>query len=189
MIIQETFFLFSFCRTLNELRFYALPRGTNEIHGCVSAFWVVDESNDLWKRIDSIPSKKDNVVATLVIDPLDFDDDTNVEIHGTISYENMETELQTTLSVFNFASCDIMRGAYKLNHSLQPRYTALALKSVLIETIVVELPYRFDSENFNDLLRSVDAKKILNNVYYIDNAECYAMMEMFSTNRITISAK
>lgn len=145
--------------------------------------------NDHWKRIDSIPSKKDNVVATLVIEPLDFDDYTNVEIHGTIIYENMDTELQITVPVFNFVSLDIMRGTYKLNHSLRPRYTVLALKCLLTETIVVELPYRFDSENFNVLLRSVEAKKITDNVYCIDNAECYGIMETFSANRMTISAK
>ncbi|XP_035734680.1 uncharacterized protein LOC118447188 [Vespa mandarinia] len=173
-------------QTLNELRFYALPKGISEIHGVVSAFW--EEENDLWKRINLISSKRDNVVATLVLDPLDFNENTIIEIYGTISYENLDTELQIAIPVVTFTSHDILRGTYKLNYSEHPKYTVLALKSIFVETIL-ELPYQFDSENFINLLRCLDAKKILKNVYCIENTECYAIIETLSANKITILAK
>ncbi|KAL2720918.1 uncharacterized protein V1478_009964 [Vespula squamosa] len=172
--------------TLNELRFYAFPKGNSEIHGVVSAFW--EEENDLWKRVNAILSKRDNVVATLVLDPVDFHENTIVEIYGTISYENLDMELQIAVPVVTFTSRDILRGVYKLNDSQHPKYAVLALKSIFVETIL-ELPYQFDSENFIDLLRCLDAKKFVKNVYCIDNTEYYAMIETLSANKIKISAK
>ncbi|KAF7403103.1 hypothetical protein HZH66_005370 [Vespula vulgaris] len=174
------------CRTLNELRFYAFPKGTSEIHGVVSAFW--EEENDLWKRVNAILSKRDNVVATLVLDPMDFNENTLVQIYGTISYENLDMELQIAVPVVTFTSRDILRGTYKLNYSQQPKYAVLALKSVFVETIL-ELPYQFDSENFVDLLRCLDAKKIVKNAYCVESAEYYAVIETLSANEIKISAK
>ncbi|XP_043666476.1 uncharacterized protein LOC122628332 [Vespula pensylvanica] len=173
-------------QTLNELRFYAFPKGTSEIHGVVSAFW--EEENDLWKRVNAILSKRDNVVATLVLDPMDFNENTLVQIYGTISYENLDMELQIAVPVVTFTSRDILRGTYKLNYSQQPKYAVLALKSVFVETIL-ELPYQFDSENFVDLLRCLDAKKIVKNAYCVENTEYHAVIETLSANKIKISAK
>lgn len=173
-------------QTLRELKFYAFPKGINEIHGVVSAFW--QEDGDHWKKIDVIPSRKGNIVATLVLDPIDFHENSVVEIYSTISYENLDTELQLAMPIITFYSRDILRGMYDTNLSQEPMYSVLALKSIFLE-VTIDLPFELDSDRFVRLLQCLDAKKILTNIYTIERIECYAMIETLSNNKINIMAR
>ncbi|KAI4473235.1 hypothetical protein M0802_016237 [Mischocyttarus mexicanus] len=129
--------------TLRELKLYAFPKGSKEIHGVVSAFW--QEENHIWKRINIITSRKDNIIATLVIDPIDFHENTVVEIYSTISYENLDTELQISMPIITFHSRDILSGTYDINLSQEPMYRVLALKSIFLES-TIDLPFELNSD-------------------------------------------
>ncbi|XP_015172816.1 PREDICTED: uncharacterized protein LOC107064548 [Polistes dominula] len=170
-------------QTLRELKFYAFPKDMNEIHGVVSAFW--QKENELWKRIDVISPRKKNIVATLVLDPIDFHENTVVEIYSTISYENLDTELQIAIPVITFYSRDILRGKYDTYSS---PYAVLAFKSISLETIL-DLPFELDSDRFVRILQCLDAKSAGNNIYVIEKIECHAMIETLSSNKISIMAR
>ncbi|KAI4479052.1 hypothetical protein M0802_014465 [Mischocyttarus mexicanus] len=172
--------------TLRELKLYAFPKGSKEIHGVVSAFW--QEENHIWKRINVITSRKDNIIATLVIDPIDFHENTVVEIYSTISYENLDTELQISMPIITFHSRDILSGTYDINLSQEPMYRVLALKSIFLES-TIDLPFELNSDRFLNILKYLDAKKIFTNIYIIERIECYAMIETLSTNKIIIMAR
>lgn len=175
-------------QSLYELKFYAFAEGTTELRG-ISTFWV--EVDGLWKRIDSITPKKDDVVATLVLDPLDFDDTSSIDVYGTIAYENIDNELQVALPVVRFTSYDVLRRTHELNLSRDTRYAILALRSTFLET-VLELPVTFDTERMAHLLRILSVKRIAKNVYGVDGnteSSLYGMVEVLSLAKIRVSAK
>lgn len=173
---------------LHELSFYAFTNGANEIHG-ISTFW--EQIDGFWKRINAIRPKRDNIMATLVIDPLHFDGISTIEIFGTIGYENLDMELQVVIPVVSFTPGDILRRTYELNYSGDTRSLAfLALRSTFVET-VVDIPTKFESKKVGYLLQELNAQKIMENVYGIENNDSfvYVMIEILSVTKIRISAK